>query len=319
MNIIKTEDSISYIPKDTFKTCLLDGRTDKFIIDCYPVRKDGAYYLDKFQNYLKDNYQIGLKEYCLDVLKVVWPRCPISNEEVGFKISGKGMIFSRFKKGKVNKEHCPKFAEACEKASLGRRGEGNPMFGKKAWNKGLSSEDERVKKVANAITGIKRSEETREKQRQKRKSHPLKARHTSPHSKETKNKIRINTAKMWGSGAFNRVTSIHKKVREFLESLDLKCKWVEEYQVWYFSLDFAFPDSKIGIECQGTYFHIDPRIYPNGPIDAIQRRNFGRDNAKKKIVCDREGWTIIELWETEIKDGSFQDILMLKLKELKLI
>lgn len=28
----------------------------------------------------------------------------------------------------------------------------------------------------------------------------------------------------------------------------------EEYQVKYFSLDFAFIKDKVGIECQGTFF-----------------------------------------------------------------
>ena len=83
-------------------------------------------------------------------------------------------------------------------------------------------------------------------------------------------------------------------------------------------MDFAFPEKKVAIECQGTYFHVDPRRYPDGPINAMQRRNFGRDKAKKKY-CNLIGWEIIEVWENEINDDSFKENLKCKLLELKII
>lgn len=317
MSLIQLEDSAQFIPITTFDICLIDQRTKKEITEIFPSRKDGAYYLDKFDNYLKKFHNKTIKEYCIQNLKIEWPICPIAKEQVGFKLNGKGLIFSKFKVGKINKKFCPKFAQACEKFSEERKGKNNPMYGKKPWNKDLPEDHEYRQFISRIKTGIKATEETKQKQREARAKSPLKARHITPHSPESIEKMRIETAKRWASGAFNKVTSIHLKMRDFLESLGLK--FVEEYQVKYFSLDFAFPESKIGIECQGTYFHIDPRIYPNGPINAIQRRNFGRDNAKRKIVCDQEGWTIIEVWETEINDGSFKEFLKCKLLELNLL
>ena len=167
--------------------------------------------------------------------------------------------------------------------------------------------------------GKKASEETKKKQSESARARVVHGHTGHKHSKKTKLKLREKTALLWASGVFNRTTSIHLKVRTFLQELSLKEEVREEYQVKYFSMDFAFPKAKIAIECQGTYFHIDPRIYPNGPIDAIQRRNFGRDKAKKKICESQEGWIIIELWETEINDGSFKKILLCKLLELKLL
>jgi G:T-mismatch repair DNA endonuclease (very short patch repair protein) len=191
------------------------------------------------------------------------------------------------------------------------------MFGKPAWNIGLDKEsDARVKAISEKRIGTKASEETKAKQRQKRAEHPLKARHTTPHSKETKEFLRENTARLWAEGVFNRVTSIHLKTREFLQSIKLSYEFKEELQVKYFALDFAFPDIKIGIECQGTYYHVDPRIYPNGPKDKIQRRNFGRDKAKRNYLA-KLGWRIIEVWETEINDGSFKEYLLCKFKKIR--
>lgn len=307
------------IPISMFDKCLIDNLTRKEIIKLFSGRENGAYYLDKFSNLLL-THNISLRDYCIQYLKIEWPRCPVSKELVGYNITGKGLKLSHFKRGHISKSMCPKFKEACEKFSLERRGSKNPMYGAKPWNKGLKSEtDDRVKKVAQKRIGIKVGEETRAKQRLARKNSPLKVRHGIPHSKETIEKLRRNTSLLWARGAYNRKTSIEQKVEDFLKTIPLKEPYVFQYQIDYFTVDFAFPTAKIAIECQGTFFHIDPRIYPNGPICAVQRRNFGRDKAKKKWCVDKMGWNVIELWETEINDGTFKEILKCKLSELNLL
>jgi len=47
-----------------------------------------------------------------------------------------------------------------------------------------------------------------------------------------------------------------------------------------------------------------------------KKRNFGRDKAKKAYL-KKLGWAIIELWETEINDGQFKEILKCELQKLK--
>ncbi len=322
MNILETTDSKRLIPLSCFDVCKIDGLTKEQISKLYR-RKDvtthkSAYYLDKFIYHIKQKSNLTLKEYCKQYLQIDWPKCPISGKEVGFKIFGKGLLVSTFAVP-VNRKFSPKFDEYCNRISIERTGNGNPMFGKEAWNKGLDNSDPRVKAMSEKRIGLKASDETRAKMRQIRAESPLKARHTIPHSTETVEKLKINTAKLWARGVFNRITSIHIKVRDFLKTLDLNEQFIEEYQIKYFSMDFAFPNNKIAIEAQGTYYHIDPRIYPNGPINAMQRRNFGRDIAKRKVCCDQQGWKIIEVWETEINDGTFKEYLLCKLKELGLL
>lgn len=318
MTTVKSKESKKLIPSCMFEECYIDGFKKQDIIQQYPTRRHGAYYLDKFINYLNDKHQLSLRDYCEQYLHIDWPRCPITNERVGFTVSGAGIRCSRFKKGKISKTHSSAFAEACSKMSKNRRGENNPMFGKSAWNKGLDKTNPIVARMAKSLIGLKPSETTRKKMRERRLQHPLKARHTQPHSEKTKALLRKKTALLWASGRFNRQSSIHIKVRDYLSSLNLQCPLEEEWQVKYFSMDFALPEAKIAIECQGTYFHIDPRIYPTGPRDAIQRRNFGRDQAKKKY-CKKLGWKIIEVWETEINDGSFKEYLKCELQKLNLL
>lgn len=306
------------IPITLFGTCIINNTPKSKIIELYPARKNGAYYLDKFSNFLKDNYDLTLKDYCKQYLKIKWPKCPISNEEVGYRVTGKGIELSRFKKGRISKELCPAFAKACEKFSQERRGKNNPMYGKPSWNKGKDKRNPKIKAISERMKGNKASEETKRKQSESAKKRKIHGHTGIKHSKKSKEKMRLATAKRYQNGLFKRETGIHIKMRKFLQTLELKEQFVEEYQVKYFSLDFAFPNTKIGIECQGTYFHVDPRIYPNGPKDKIQERNFGRDEQKRKFL-EKEEWTIIECWETEINDGSFKEYLISKLKELKLL
>jgi very-short-patch-repair endonuclease len=307
MTLLKL-DSKRLIPMDKFGVCLIDQASKKEITRLYPRRSDGAYYLDKFKNYLKDTHNTSMKDYCVKYLNVIWPQCPTKKVDVGFEVSGKGLILSEFARGGVNKKNCRKFKEGCKRLSQERMGKDNPMFGKTPWNFGKSYDNLKLR-------GRKLSEKHIQKLRDARARSPLKARHTQKHSEETKAILRIRQAEKWKNGVFNRKTSIEVKVEEYLKELKLNNKFAFQEQVEYFTLDFGDKKSKIGIECQGTFFHTDPRFYPDGPITAIQRRNSGRDKSKRKFF-EKRGWQIIELWETEINNGQFKEILKSKLSEL---
>lgn len=317
MRNIKYDPLIRLIHINTFDYCYASKLRKSDIIKKYPTRKDGAYYLDKFINHLKHDCKLSIVEYCEKYFDFAWPQCPIKKDLVGYRVNGKGLTLSKFNKGAMSREHCPSFDKACRKMSRERCGEGNPMYGKTAWNKGLNTNDPRIEKIAAGRRGKETPQHVKEKQSISAKNRKIHGHTGKKHSSSTIEKLRENTAKLWASGVFNRATSIHIKVREYLQELGLSFE--EEHQVKYFSLDFALIQDKVGIECQGTFFHVDPRIYPNGPICAIQRRNFGRDKAKRKICCDREGWVIIELWETEINDGTFKEYLKCELQKLNLL
>jgi G:T-mismatch repair DNA endonuclease (very short patch repair protein) len=315
MRIIKTHDNKRLIPISEFEVCKIDDLTRKEIIKQFPTRADGAYYLDKFKNHLLKNHKLSLVDY-LKMHLDEYPKCLETGEDVNFTIKGSGLVFSNFKLGRgINKQTNEKFKRHCEKMSQDRMGVGNPMFGKIPWNK---NNEEFANKMRSLRLGEKTSTETRKKQSEsalKRKIHG----HTGKkHSIETINKLREITSKRFSDGVFTRETSIHIKVRNFLNTLCLKQDFIEEFHIKYFSLDFAFPDIKLAIECQGTYFHIDPRFYPNGPQSKIQKRNFGRDVSKKKYL-DKNGWALLELWETEINNDEFKEILICKLQELNLL
>jgi len=320
---VKIKGSKTLIPKSLFEKCLIDGKTLDEICSMYACadtgKKCGVYKLDKFILHLKIKHNISLQEYLIKYYNFDWPKCPIKKEITGYNVIGEGVLISQYKRGAgITKEMSLKFAASCEKMSRERKGAGNPMYGKEAWNKGLDVTDERIKKMADARIGLKMDESSKEKMRQRRRESPLKARHTTPHSPEALEKMRINTARLWAEGVFSKTTSIHLKMREFLKTLELIEAPVEEFQEKYYSIDFALPERKIAIECDGDYYHINPAFFPNGPKDAIQRRNQGRDRAKNTFLTNR-GWTILRFWECEINSGIFKEKLLCKLKELNLL
>ncbi len=324
MEIIKEVNSKKVIERQHFEVCKIDGKTLKEICALYTGkdigRKSGIYSFYKFIYHIEHKHNLTLIEYCEKYLNIVWPVCPITGLKVNYNVRNKDylLINDYHHSAKLTKENSQKVRDYCQRFSDERKGENNPMYGKEAWNKGLGLEHPIIKANADKKRGTKMGEESKAKMRQRRAESPLKARHTQPHTQEVKDNMRIHTAKLWATGVFNRVTSIHIKMREFLATLKLKEGLEEEFQAKYYSLDFAFPNVKVAIECDGTYYHVDPRIYPNGPKDKIQRRNFGRDKAKNKYLGDR-GWTIIRCWETEINDGSFKEYILCKLKELNLL
>lgn len=303
-----------YICSSNFFNCLFDGKTKKEITKLYPNRSNGAYYLDKFSNYLRDKYNKTIEEYIEMFFDFEWPKCPETKSNLGKRISGIGIRLSNYRKGGINKSNCPAFAEGCKKLSEDRVGEGNPMFGEKPWNLGLTAEtNESMARIVESMKTRIISDETREKMRQASLGN---IRHTTPHTKESIEKMRMATARRWSEGAFNRKTGIEQKVEDFL--IDLRIPHEVQWQLGHFAIDVALPEYKIAIECQGQYFHCDPRFYPNGAINAMQKRNLARDKVKHREIDDL-GWTLIELWEKEINNGEFKEILRCKLQELKVL
>jgi hypothetical protein len=315
MNTVKNTDLINFIPKSDFDICKIDGKLKHQIINSFPRREDGLYYLNKFINYVKNKYNISIQEYVEIFLKKSWPTCPVSNEKVGYRVNGKGLFFSKFKRGKVCKEHSEAFRNACNKLSKERFGKNNPMFGKKSWNSGLTkNEDARIKKIADKRLGIEFSNSHKEKLKKARSNHPLKARHTNKHSEESKEKMRKATIKRWQNGCFDfKKTSIEKKVEHWLS--DNKIDYIYQYSIGGFIADFACEKNKILIECQGDFFHCNPTIdkYSTPQYD-VQKRNVFRDSIKKQIYKDL-GWKLIELWESDINSGDFKNILQCELKK----
>jgi len=321
MNIQKLANSKTLIHKDNYNICLIDGLSLLQIAKMYSAKdlnRKSVYLMDKFVFHLKIKHDTSIIDYTIKYLHFDWPRCSTKENLLGYKICGDGLVLSLYNIGAINKNNCEAFRLSCKQLSKERMGKKNPMFGKKSWNKGLTKENnEAMKQISEKLKGRDRlTEKGRETHKNRLLGKP--GLHSMPHSEKTKEGCRIHTAKLWATGVFKRVTSIHKTMRDFLETLDLKESFKEEFQEVYYSLDFALPFSKVAIECDGDYFHCNPIFFPDGPKDKIQKRNAGRDKAKNSFL-ENKGWVVLRFWECEINSGIFKEKLLCKLKELNLL
>ena len=65
------------------------------------------------------------------------------------------------------------------------------------------------------------------------------------------------------------------------------------------SVDFLLSEHVI-LEVNGTYWHADPRFYPDGPVHVSQKRTV-EIYTKKMELLHSIGFQVIEIWEHDIK------------------
>lgn len=299
-----------------FDTCLIDGRTRREIKHMYREEKThNRYYLAKFIRYLTEVHGIGMKEYCVRYGGVEWPKCLGTGEDVNYDVRSKeGLVLRLYVNGRgATNENSEAVRRRSQLMSDTRSG----MPGKSGWAKGLTADtDSRVALISAKRKGVKRSAEARKRMSDRKREFWSNA--TPEKREEMGNAQRVRNARARASGSFDRVTSIHRRMKAFLDTLSLIEHYVEECQETYYTLDFAFPQAKLAIECDGDYFHCNPLFYPNGPRTATQARNVNRETFRSTFLAEK-GWTVLHFWECDINAGSFKDALLCRLNESGLL
>ncbi len=93
-------------------------------------------------------------------------------------------------------------------------------------------------------------------------------------------------------------TSIELKLQKELEKRKLDFKY--QYRVFGgFIVDFAFPEFKLAVECDGDYWHANPNKYSSEKMNQIQKKNTSVDKKRERII-QVSGWKILRFWESEI-------------------
>ncbi len=80
-----------------------------------------------------------------------------------------------------------------------------------------------------------------------------------------------------------------------------------------FSCDFALPQYKIIIECDGDYWHANPKIYNQKNIDKRQAMNLKRDKFKD-LYLTKKGWVVLRFFESDINKDISKCIRKIKSK-----
>lgn len=110
----------------------------------------------------------------------------------------------------------------------------------------------------------------------------------------------------------NRISQFEKDVAKILDDLGIlynqqfSVKGTLEGRKRWFSADFKLNEN-ILLECFGTFYHCDPRKYPDGPVSGLQAVHSERDVDRLKAYREA-GYECIVLWEQDFKDEGIEAV-----------
>ena len=113
----------------------------------------------------------------------------------------------------------------------------------------------------------------------------------------------------------NSIISVQEFVSKFIKE-ELKINVLEEFHVGKYITDILV--GTLDIEIQGTYWHADPRFYPQETISESQKQHIERDRLKKEYF-EKKGIKILYLWEYDIISNpqKCKEIIAEKIKDEK--
>lgn len=236
------------------------------------------------------------------------------------KFLGDNVGFREYKWGHAAKIHNnwgnnPNFKEMKQKSAetqhkLHQEGKLN------VWNKGLTIADARVKnninkmllsptrskQISEKLKGVPKSEESKRKNRE---SQIISWANPDKREKQSIKRIHFLTERNYKYGK----TKLENLFENIL--IELGLRYVYQYRIETGLFDFYLPDLNIIIEVDGDFHHCNPLKYkePKFPIQL----NTVINDKRKNMICERNHFTLLRFWETDIKQNP--DKVILKLKE----
>lgn len=130
------------------------------------------------------------------------------------------------------------------------------------------------------------------------------ARNGYGHSDETRARLSETTARAIAEGRIPAVSKLEDVAAEALDALGVGYRRQVNIRGphgrYVASVDFMLADGR-ALEVNGTFWHADPRVYPDGPVFPAQKRTAERW-ARKVAALDALGITVVEVWEKELRD-----------------
>lgn len=134
-----------------------------------------------------------------------------------------------------------------------------------------------------------------------------KERGNNRHTDATRSKIAHATAQNIASGKINRVSGIEDVVAKVLDRIGVAYRrqvGIRGSDGRYFAcVDFMLGDRTV-LEVNGTFWHADPRMYPDrSRLSPAQRRTVERYGVKVDRLR-KSGFDVIEVWEADLAKDS---------------
>lgn len=150
---------------------------------------------------------------------------------------------------------------------------------------------ERNRKISKGNKGVPKSEEHKK--------------HLSESMSTDKNKAffskqmsdRIN------SGKFTISSKLEEGfIKDFIVPLGLEFKKQYYIKDIHQYCDVYIPSKNLVIECDGDFWHSNPKMFPNGPIYSYQKVKVEKDSIKNAYLKEN-GYKICRIWEDDIKNN----------------
>lgn len=107
--------------------------------------------------------------------------------------------------------------------------------------------------------------------------------------------------------------SLEMEMQRILDELGFAYKHSQKIEQRFF--DFYLPDFNVLIECDGTFWHADPRFFPNRDnLYALQKKNIAADT-KKNILAQERGYILLRFWEYDVWNN--RDMVISQLQQLR--
>ena len=125
-------------------------------------------------------------------------------------------------------------------------------------------------------------------------------------SLEARERHGILTAKQIESGRTGKKNNTLETELERLMIENLVLNFEKQYRVGRYVFDFYIPSSNLLIEADGTFWHSDPRFYPNpDKLSFTQNKNLAND-LKKNSFCETRGFNLLRIWEYDVFNNPVQ-------------
>ena len=187
--------------------------------------------------------------------------------------------------------------------------------------KGVVKSEDHKEKIRQKSLLHRHSEESKDKmsesQKQWIKNNPEKAAYYNvqfwkDYWKDTEHREEQRERRSTFLSTYHHVSSkLEKTFERFLTELNIL--YEKQYKLKGKLYDFKIKDRNILIEVDGDFWHSNPDMFPDGPIYKVQKDNLERDIEKNKIAKEEE-YELIRFWEHEVKYQ--EDIVIDRLKKL---
>ncbi|MDR0676471.1 MAG: hypothetical protein LBF97_05480 [Elusimicrobiota bacterium] len=220
-------------------------------------------------------------------------------------------IYNNSFKGKHHSEKTRK--KISDKAKGRYVGEKNPMYGRSVYSVWLEKfgkeKADELEKIRISKQKLFYENETEDQKRIRKLISSRGQKRAFKNNPEYYRKIKRDAGRVsFKSGSKFQINKFEQKVLNWLLSHNLKAEFspiIGKYQY-----DFIIHGKRILIECQGDYWHCNPKIYGNKKFselrDIIRSKIFS--DLRKKIYAKEKNFKLLIIWEKDANNNDFSSL-----------